>query len=402
MVAGEDAEAARVDPERLVEAVLGAEVGDRARRAIGPCWRWNQWFRPLAMYASKSAMTVLVLDHEVRVVEEAPPSRPAPDEHGHRVAVAGPGRRVDAAEQAPGPRMPGPPQVVGEAGAGPRAGAAGGTARRAASGRGRGAPCAANDRASEPREPVRRGDRTVGSWRCECVWRCSPPSASPGPRPAASAMSSTRSPGRWAGCRMPGRTSRRRSTSSCPRYRSVPAARATVEIEPVLRIDGPGPPPAAGDHRRVDRERRDRRLPAPPRRRPRGVRPRRHLRLSPTTRGASACSAGRPSRRCGRTAGRSTCSTSTTGTPDPRCRACATGSTRRTPILGRRPPPSLTIHNLAYHGWIGTGPWASSASRPGEPRRGRERRRHRPPARPAIERADAREHGQPDVRAPRR
>ena len=30
VVAGEDAEAARVDAERLVEAVLGAEVGDRA------------------------------------------------------------------------------------------------------------------------------------------------------------------------------------------------------------------------------------------------------------------------------------------------------------------------------------------------------------------------------------
>ena len=30
VVAGQDAEAARVDAERLVEAVLGAEVGDRA------------------------------------------------------------------------------------------------------------------------------------------------------------------------------------------------------------------------------------------------------------------------------------------------------------------------------------------------------------------------------------
>ncbi len=36
VVAGEDAEAARVDPERLVEAVFGAEVGDRAARAASP------------------------------------------------------------------------------------------------------------------------------------------------------------------------------------------------------------------------------------------------------------------------------------------------------------------------------------------------------------------------------
>ena len=33
VVAGQHAETARVDPERLVEPVLGAEVGDRARRA---------------------------------------------------------------------------------------------------------------------------------------------------------------------------------------------------------------------------------------------------------------------------------------------------------------------------------------------------------------------------------
>ena len=34
VVAGEDAEAARIDPERLVEAVLGAEVGDRTLEDI--------------------------------------------------------------------------------------------------------------------------------------------------------------------------------------------------------------------------------------------------------------------------------------------------------------------------------------------------------------------------------
>ena len=35
VVAGEDAETARVDPERLVQPVLGAEVGDRTRQLVG-------------------------------------------------------------------------------------------------------------------------------------------------------------------------------------------------------------------------------------------------------------------------------------------------------------------------------------------------------------------------------
>ena len=57
VVAGQDAETARVDPERLVEAVLGAEVGDRAARAGRRSVRWNQWSEPFAMYASNSART---------------------------------------------------------------------------------------------------------------------------------------------------------------------------------------------------------------------------------------------------------------------------------------------------------------------------------------------------------
>ena len=44
-------EAAGVDAQRLVEAVLGAEVGDRAVELRAACWRWNQWSAPLAMYA---------------------------------------------------------------------------------------------------------------------------------------------------------------------------------------------------------------------------------------------------------------------------------------------------------------------------------------------------------------
>ena len=49
VVAGEDAEAARVDPERLVEAVLGAEVGDRAARARRRSGAGTSGPAPLAM-----------------------------------------------------------------------------------------------------------------------------------------------------------------------------------------------------------------------------------------------------------------------------------------------------------------------------------------------------------------
>ena len=48
VVAGEDAEAAGVDAQALVEAVLGAEVGDRAGHG-GPYSRLNQCSRPPAM-----------------------------------------------------------------------------------------------------------------------------------------------------------------------------------------------------------------------------------------------------------------------------------------------------------------------------------------------------------------
>ena len=43
-----------VDAQRLVEAVLGAEIGDRPLE-LPACRRWNQWSAPLDMYDSNSA-----------------------------------------------------------------------------------------------------------------------------------------------------------------------------------------------------------------------------------------------------------------------------------------------------------------------------------------------------------
>ena len=55
VVAGEHAQAAGVDAERLVEAVLRAEVGDRARRGRRRSAAGTSGPTPLAMYWSNSA-----------------------------------------------------------------------------------------------------------------------------------------------------------------------------------------------------------------------------------------------------------------------------------------------------------------------------------------------------------
>ena len=137
VVAGEDAEAARVDAERLVEAVLGAEVGDRAVQlvavvALEPVVR-RRW--PCSW--SKSAQDVVVLGQERRVVEQARPIGRAADDRD-RVPVARPRRAVDRAEQGAGPRVPRPVEVVGEAPQAFEPGREREARSRAARGRGRG------------------------------------------------------------------------------------------------------------------------------------------------------------------------------------------------------------------------------------------------------------------------
>ena len=113
VVAGEDAEAAGVDAERLVEAVLGAEVGDRpvelrAVAALEPV------VRAVGHVRLELGEDVLVVGHERGVVEELAPVD-GPGQHGDGVAVPRPAAGVDPGEQDPGLRVPAPPHVVGEA-----------------------------------------------------------------------------------------------------------------------------------------------------------------------------------------------------------------------------------------------------------------------------------------------
>ena len=139
-----------------------------------------------------------------------------------------------------------------------------------------------------------------------------------------------------------------------PRYRTVPPPDpAAVERQTVVRV--PDPTRADRHQRRHDRRRR----------RPTAIgcasstirRPSigtastaTRRATTPTTRGGSACSAGRRSRRCAPTATRSTSCTSTTGTPVPR-RIFRDARYADDPIVGRA-AILLTLHNLAYHGWV--------------------------------------------------
>ncbi len=112
VIAGQDPEAARVDPQRLVDAVLGAEVGDRAGElvavpAVEPV------ARAVRHVAIELGQDVVVLGQELLVVEEPGPLRGTADDRDG-VAVARPRRPVDKAPQVPGSRIPCPAEVVGE------------------------------------------------------------------------------------------------------------------------------------------------------------------------------------------------------------------------------------------------------------------------------------------------
>ena len=135
VVAGKDAEAARVDAERLVEAVLGAEVGDRAVERVGVLAlepvvgavghvrvEVAQDSRYSAMKfgsSSSSAQSIGPCEDRDRDCDSAPRPRPSIRLNSARVPGATPSRGCRRAA------------------AGPRAGVGAGTGRRAASGRGR-------------------------------------------------------------------------------------------------------------------------------------------------------------------------------------------------------------------------------------------------------------------------
>ena len=111
VVAGEDAEAARVDAERLVDAELHREVGDRAAQCASV----------LVEPAPAGAVRVEGVDHalvgaaELRVGEQPHPVLGLDvDEELDRVVVPAPVLGIDPGEEPGGLRRPAPPEVVGE------------------------------------------------------------------------------------------------------------------------------------------------------------------------------------------------------------------------------------------------------------------------------------------------
>ncbi len=113
VIAGEHAEAARVDTERLVDAVLGAEIGDRAVEPVAiPLV--EPVAGPVRHVAVEVGQDILVLGHELLVVEQPRPlCRAADDRNGVPIAV--PRRPVDQAPKVPCLGIPRPVEVVREA-----------------------------------------------------------------------------------------------------------------------------------------------------------------------------------------------------------------------------------------------------------------------------------------------
>jgi hypothetical protein len=114
MIAGKDAQAARVDLHRLVDAELGAEVGHRARQpplGCGPVPRVGAIVHVAAELVDDAAG----VDHEVLVGRElGPPPVVHAGQHVDRVAMPSPRQVVDPREERLGARAPAPPQVPGQ------------------------------------------------------------------------------------------------------------------------------------------------------------------------------------------------------------------------------------------------------------------------------------------------
>jgi len=113
VIAREDAEAAGVDAERFVEAVFGAEVGDRAGESLGVA-AMEPVVGAIREVPIEVADDAVGFAHEVGVVEEASPVDHAGDDRNGAVA-SGPRAAVDPGVEPAGTGMPGPVEVVGEA-----------------------------------------------------------------------------------------------------------------------------------------------------------------------------------------------------------------------------------------------------------------------------------------------
>jgi hypothetical protein len=114
VIARKDPQPAGVDPEALVPAELGRQVGDRPARERGIVLveprRVASGQVPIEL-----AHDVVIARHEALVLDERIPDVGlGPEEQIDGVARADPSRRIDRAEEEMGAGGPGPPEVVGE------------------------------------------------------------------------------------------------------------------------------------------------------------------------------------------------------------------------------------------------------------------------------------------------
>ena len=112
VVAGEHAEPAGVDAQGLVEAILGAEIGDRPGQPAGVV-PVEPVVGPVREIVLERLHHAVVFGDEGRVVQERLPVDAAL-EQGDRVPVARPDVRLETAEEQRRSRVPHPPEVVGE------------------------------------------------------------------------------------------------------------------------------------------------------------------------------------------------------------------------------------------------------------------------------------------------
>jgi hypothetical protein len=112
VVAGEDAQAARVDLQALVPAELGAEIGEGTAAVAGVLPLEPGRLRRLDVGVELGDERVVVAGELLVLFQRLPAVGVQVDQHVDRVAVVTPGRGGEPVEEAVGRRRPGPPQVV--------------------------------------------------------------------------------------------------------------------------------------------------------------------------------------------------------------------------------------------------------------------------------------------------